>query len=422
MGGLTTTLETAKKTILNSQTQIHTASHNIANAENPAYTRQKAVVQTSIPQSAPFGWLGTGATVQKITQMRDEFVEKKLLRNVADESFHSTRESSLSTAGAYLNADGESGIPQGMAEFWDSWDVLSQNPEGLVQRENVYQAAANVADEISRTGADLEQVTADLQEELESNIAPANDLLSVIADYNRQIATYETDARPANDLRDLRFEAMKELSAYVSFDYHEGPNGSVTLTGTGPDQPELVKNWSFEELAVEDVSAETGGKLGGLASSMESVENYRQRLDDFAAELTAQVNGTHAGGAVFDGAPPASAMALDGAFTVDTVDGSNAAEMAGLQNVRFAALGDSTFNEYWQDMEQELYTEQSQAGTKADFQSSLNVELESRRQDLSGVSIDEEMVEILKHQQVFQAAAKIVQRTDQMIQSVINMV
>jgi flagellar hook-associated protein 1 FlgK len=52
----------------------------------------------------------------------------------------------------------------------------------------------------------------------------------------------------------------------------------------------------------------------------------------------------------------------------------------------------------------------------------LLTDLQGQQQSLSGVSIDEETIDLLKFQQVYSAAAKIVQRTDEMLKTIIDMV
>ncbi|NTU47887.1 MAG: flagellar hook-associated protein FlgK, partial [Syntrophobacteraceae bacterium] len=83
MPGLSLTLETAKSTLLNTQVQIQVTSHNIANAENKSYARQKAVLTTNPPTLTHGGWLGTGASVESVVQSRTEFIEQRLMRGVS---------------------------------------------------------------------------------------------------------------------------------------------------------------------------------------------------------------------------------------------------------------------------------------------------------------------------------------------------
>ena len=49
-------------------------------------------------------------------------------------------------------------------------------------------------------------------------------------------------------------------------------------------------------------------------------------------------------------------------------------------------------------------------------------QLENYRESISGVSIDEEMLNLVKYQNAYQAAAKLISTADEMMQSVLNMI
>jgi len=52
----------------------------------------------------------------------------------------------------------------------------------------------------------------------------------------------------------------------------------------------------------------------------------------------------------------------------------------------------------------------------------LRQEIDNAREEVKGVSLDEEMANMIKYQHAFSAAAKVITAVDQMIQTVINMV
>lgn len=61
------------------------------------------------------------------------------------------------------------------------------------------------------------------------------------------------------------------------------------------------------------------------------------------------------------------------------------------------------------------------AGTRGASQDVLVAHLESQRQDVSGVNIDEEMVRLIEHQQAYAAAARLVKVADEMLQELVNL-
>ena len=74
------------------------------------------------------------------------------------------------------------------------------------------------------------------------------------------------------------------------------------------------------------------------------------------------------------------------------------------------------------DIQQRVGLDEQNALALGSFQETLRQQLEGQQQSVSGVSIDEEMVDILKFQQVYQAAAKVIQYTAEMMDTIMKMV
>jgi len=50
---------------------LHVIGHNIANVNTPGFSRQRAILATTLPQ----GFMGTGVKVQSVQRLRDEVVD-----------------------------------------------------------------------------------------------------------------------------------------------------------------------------------------------------------------------------------------------------------------------------------------------------------------------------------------------------------
>ena len=98
--------------------------------------------------------------------------------------------------------------------------------------------------------------------------------------------------------------------------------------------------------------------------------------------------------------------------------------MASLQEttVTFADGKQSTFSQYLSDIQNQVGTDSQQAQTDESFNKVLHAQLDSQQQSVSGVSIDEETVDLLQFQQIYQAAAKVISMAAQMLNTVISMV
>jgi flagellar hook-associated protein FlgK len=444
MARLTGSLEIAKNTLLNTQAYIQTASHNIANADNSAYARQKVVQVTSYPLLTRAGWLGSGASLEKIVQQRDAYVDERLLQSRSKQSMYDAEATQLRIAAGYLSDDGESGISGALGNFWDAWDALNQNPGGEAEKTVVTERARSLAEAIRGAYSQLEGQADTIEEEVEARITDAQSLLEDIAEYNKEISLAEGRTKQsANDLRDRRHQALMDLAELVPIEYEEAGNGSITvkLLGT-PADVELVNGNTAATLAydgtnhvmtvdAQQVNSLEGGTIQGLLTSLteigippgsipadpnDSSLSYIDRLNGFANALITQVNSLHSTSPVFTGTTAAD-IAVDGSFEPD---GDLALQMAELQN-QSGTVGTGTFDDYLGDIQNQIGLDVEKAEGQMDFYSSLSEQLLSEQQSISGVSIDEEMVELLKQQQIYQAAAKIVQYTSEMLDTVINM-
>lgn len=442
MAGLSSTLDIAKNTLLNQQLLIQTASHNIANAENTAYARQKADLLTNPPTRTQAGWAGSGARIDTITQVRDRYLEQQLMASTTQASDYRTRASYLGTLGSCLNDTGEVGISAELGAFWDAWDALSQNPTGIVEQQGVISAAQDLAGTFNTTQTNLTTMQETTRSTTSDTVDQINSLLDRIADYNYSIVGMESGGHAANDLRDLRYQALMDLSEQLGVSYTEEANGAVTVSlQDGSDDLTLVSNFDAGELAYDegtdliaytqadgstvspDPNALSGGKLAGLLTTLQDITDVNERLDTLVDELATQVNGLYDGPyAVFTGTTMADiAVNPDFVDHPSDVSGVMAADLAELQNATFANLDDSRFIDYLGAIQEQIGLDQEDASSRAAFQEALAQQLQTQQQSVSGVSLDEEMINLLKYQQVYQAAAKIVETTRSLLDTVIAM-
>jgi flagellar hook-associated protein 1 len=445
MAGLSSTLEIAKNTLLNYQFMIQTATHNIANADNKAYARQRANLITNLPTHIAAGWIGNGARIDQISQLRDQYIEKQLLGSISQESDYRARSTLLGMVSARLRDDGAQGLSQDLGAFWDSWDALGQNPQGLVEKDGVLAATHTLVDSIRDAQAGINDLRQGIQTNIRDDIPQINDLLSQVADLNQQIMSLEAGGNNANDLRDQRYQALTDLAQYVDIDYTEQPNGAVTVNLTdGATSVNLVSDQNAGRLQYDTgnhlisytdaggaainpaVNSLTGGSLNGMLTTVTKIDAYEAQLNTFTAALIDRVNTQYdvggTGARVLEGTSAADISVNSTFDNAVTINGAPALAMAELQNTGFPELGSSRLGEYLGSIQQKVGQDQRSATSRADFQRALSLELSAQQQSISGVSIDEETIDLLKFQQVYQAAAKIVQRTGEMLQTVIDMV
>jgi flagellar hook-associated protein 1 FlgK len=449
MVGLTGTLEISRNTLLNQQLMIQTASNNIANADNKNYARQRVNIVTNPSTQIAAGWIGNGTRAAQITQIRDQYIDQQLLGSISQESDFRTRSGQIGVVSAQLSDNGTTGLSSDLGAFWDAWEALSQNPSGLVEKDGVLANTKNLVATIQGAQSSLTTAVQGIDKQMTDQVTTINGLLQQIGNANQQIIGFEANGQSANDLRDLRFKALNELSQYLGISYAEQPNGAVTVNltdgattvnlVTGQNSGQLQYDSATHLVSYSPVGGGTiapasnnlsGGSLSGLSYSLKRLlppaqggdaDSYQVTLDTFTSNLITQVN-TAYGATVFTGTSAATIAVAAGFNNAVAINGSAAVTVAGLQDTSLAALGNNTFSQYVSYLQHQIGQDQATATSKADFQKALLTDLQGQQQSLSGVSIDEETIDLLKFQQVYSAAAKIVQRTDEMLKTIIDMV
>jgi flagellar hook-associated protein 1 FlgK len=301
---------------------------------------------------------------------------------------------------------------------------------------------------------------------IEGSVDEINLLAEKIARLNQKIIQMEAGDHTANDFRDQRDLLLNELSDWIDIGSFENSVGGVTVSvGTG--QP-LVEGTDAYRLATQvnasgnqnitwidadnntvDITGNiSGGKVKGWLDVRDlDIRNYLNRLDTLSQNLMAEVNTLHAGGYGLDGSTGNdyftgasalnmqvnSAIVLDerliaAAESFDTVpgdkpgDNGNSIAIANLRSARILNSNTATFDAYYESLIGDVGYEVQQAGTYYEHQSEMVHQLENYRESVSGVSIDEEMVNLVRYQNAYQAAAKLITTADEMMQTILNMI
>jgi flagellar hook-associated protein 1 FlgK len=82
--------------------------------------------------------------------------------------------------------------------------------------------------------------------------------------------------------------------------------------------------------------------------------------------------------------------------------------------------GTATINEYYNSIVGQIGVESSKANNLKENYQILVEQLENARQSVQGVSLDEEMAQMIKYQHAFDAAARVITTMDQALDTVIN--
>jgi len=461
-------LSIARGAISAHQTAIQVVSHNVANAETPGYTRQRAMLQENWPARLPQGILGTGVFVSDVTQIRDTLLDISYRRDTSNASNFGLRRDLLGQVEQIFHEPSESGLGATMDAFWNAWSDLSNAPDNNVARQVVQQRGAQVADALRGHVAQLDQVKADTIARLDRSVAQMNQFAGQVADLNRQIVVSESGGQTAGDLRDARNRIIDSMSRLASIQVIEQPSGGVAIivanqTLVDGDSANALTYGDMGDPLTTQVSFRgseepirgIGGELQAATDMLnQDLTQTRARLDDLARGIISAVNTIHEGGwspteAVTD--PPPSDWEGSGIAFFTGTDAASIAlssEVAG--DPRAIAAGDvyggvasnsialklsqlrdtpvtvggttSSLAGHYRDTVTTLAMRTADAASSTAAHETLAAQSEIRRQSVSGVSTDEELVQLMRSQQAYVAATRLISAVDEMAQALLNMV
>lgn len=454
MPGLFLGLEMGKRALMTQQLALTTSGHNVANAATPGFSRQRVVISQSNPLNTTEGNIGTGVAVGGVRQVRDLFLSTQLRADSGKLARWETSHKALSQVELFFNEPGEKGLNQLITDFFNSWENLATNPNARVTVLEKSKVLVNAFHEQANQLADLrESVDADIK----GRTSEINQLAVQIASLNRQISTAELGGDSANDLRDKRDLLVDTLSSYASVRTIERPNGtSAVMIGSmslvdGVDYLQIEtktvqRGSSTATVAVwENTSFEidfAGGEIEALEQMRDStIPDMQKDLDLLATTIIERVNAVHAAGTGAQGSTgvnffdpyrlTAGTMEVNidvesdpnliaASITGEPGDTRNAQAISELRYQRVLQSGTATINEYYASMVGTLGIRTQEAETLKDNYNLLVTQLDNARQQVQGVSIDEEVTNMIKYQRAYEAAARVITFVDSALETVIN--
>lgn len=445
------------------QRAIHVTGNNIANVNTPGYSRQRLNIKTSIPVDSGAGLVGTGVRSAGVERIYDRFISAQLNDQNADLGRWEAQQSMLERVEAVFDESGGYGLNQALSDFWNSWQDLSLNPSGQTERSVTAASSQMLADTIRQRYGELEQAQENIDAAVEGALDDINRLAAEIADLNQKIASTEISGDNANDYRDSRDLALKQLSEIIAIKSFEDANGqTVVSVGSGRPLVESGVTWQLSTQTNADghtdivwldtdggsvnISGEiTAGKMGGWLEARDTkIAGYQSDLDALAQTLMAEVNTLHAGGYGLDGTTTGTDLftgagavdmevnpdilndlnliAASGATLIGPGNADNALAINALRT-RLTMNGDTaTFDEAADALISQIGYDVQATQANARHQADMMTYLENYRESVSGVSLDEEMVNLVKFQAAYNAAAKMISMADEMLDSLMNIV
>jgi flagellar hook-associated protein 1 FlgK len=434
-------LQTSLRGLLAQQRSLDTTAHNIANASTQGYSRQEAVLTASPATDIPAGmlWngggaqLGSGVDVLAYQRIRDTFLDLQYRGQNSVLGEQTARSEALDRAELTLAEPGENGISKRLSEFWDAWSALAGSPNDpaaqsalLAKGAALSDAFASVKSQLQLAQSDAAAEYADLTRASAPGVAPGEIEATAreIAGLNDTIKKFVTAGDTPNDLMDKRDALLDKLSKYGQVSTTRNNDGTVDVAFGGVATPPLVAgtavNWSGPPAGWNP-----GGRLGGLLSLSQPggvIDSFVTELDGIAKTVIDSVNNSLAPGtpAFFTGTS-ADTMAVSASVDPKLLAGGPGAaadENAAARAVE--ALRGGTGDQAYRAFVARMGTEVADADRKTANAQVLVDSVEDRRQSVAGVSLDEEMSNLVRFQRAYQASSRAMSTMDEMLDVLIN--
>ncbi|HTB49629.1 MAG TPA: flagellar hook-associated protein FlgK [Solirubrobacteraceae bacterium] len=420
-------LQTALSGLLAEQQALDVTGNNIANSATEGYSRETAVLETKqpivIPAISPLtgkgAQLGTGVSVETITRVRNAYLDAQYRTQNSALSGASTQSEELTQAQAAFNEPSSSAIASQMSAFWSAWSNLANDPE--IAKQGVVAAGQQLANMFHEVSAQLSTISTQAGEQYKALAGPSGEVqddANQIAQLNGQIKLAEEAGQQPGAMFDRRDLLLDKLSSLAQLSVSQQPDGTDTVSFGDAAKP-LVEgttvNWP------QTLGEGAGGRLGALlalTSPGGALATYQTELDNVAGTLAASVNALHTSTPFFSGT---TAATLAVAVTPAQVQTSSTGAAGGNDVAQaIAALRGGAAEQSYAAL-----VEQVGSGLRAaqDDQSNLQTTvtaIDNQRQSVSGVSLDEEMTNLITFQRGYQASARTLTAMDSMLETLIE--
>lgn len=462
MSGLNGLFGIGSSALATFQRALAVTGQNIANVNTPGYSRQDVVLSETRPENGRPGQIGTGVEASEVRRSVDSFVEQQLLDSNERLGQFGASQQALSQIEPVFADSNDQGIAAGLNEFFKAWQDVATNPADLTARTVLLAKADGTAKLINQAAAQLSAQRTSLDGQIQGAINDVNGLATKIADLNGQIKLVEVGGQHANDLRDQRGRFLKDLSNLVDISSLEDSTGQVTVS-VGLGQVLVTQQTAFELAGVADssngglldvhydngtgtttdlTSVINGGRLKGLIEARDTTAaGLQTSLNTLTLQLVSQVNTQHRLGYGLDGSTTQDFFTASGttaatisvavtdrqkiaaSSTAAGVPGNNvnALALANLQTASVAGLGNTTFQSYYSAMAGSFGATLQGATRDLQGQEIFHDQLQAHRAEVSGVSMDEELINLLKYQRAFEAASKLITTSDEMLQTILTL-
>lgn len=457
-GGLLALLQQSATSLQAQQAYSSTVAHNLSNSNTAGYSRQRADIAAVVPaERYSNAFIGRGAVLQSVSQARDRFLEAQIPGAIAREKFSQTEAQTLQSMSAL---DLDNSVAPALAAFYTQLRGLAQNPGSSNYREAAIGAATQLALSFNRSAQSLDAARSGIDAKIDARIPEINEIAQQIATLNAQIRQARVAGAEPNDLLDARQRLGDRMAETLGTTAVPNSDGDLNLTlsdGTSIVAAERAAQFSVlpdvsnsgryrlylqkpDGSPRQPLNVSPGGEIGGLLAARDgALKTSQQQLDQLAFDFSGAINAVAQAGVALDGSTgrplfvtSATATGAAAQLTVNSDIKSNSTLFPAGST---SAPGDA-------DAVQQMIATESQtlssgttpagllarmtaqfgasterANTMNEGDKAMLDHLSQMRQSVSGVSVDEELIDMQKAQRAYEAITQVIKTANQMLDS-----
>jgi flagellar hook-associated protein 1 FlgK len=431
---------------LAAQLALNATSQNIANLQTRGYTRQ-GVLLGALGPGAGVRSAGNGVAVTSLLRFSDGYKSQQLWRAASDLGQRSQTQPYLTSLERVMGED-SSGLSAGVDIFFTALNAAGDDPTSSPLRQQVVTAANAMAQHFNSIANVLASQKLSVQQQRAALVPQINTTLQDIAALNQKISGAAAGSSNTSALVDARDLAIDQLAGYVGISVLEQPDGSRSVSLRG-GQPLVAGSLaasigsSTDGAGVQSLTltftnstfglngAALGGQLGGLSDyEINTLAPLQQSVSDLAGAVAAKVNAQLALGTDLNGAAGAPLFAFNGssaagmlqtvagfqpaqlAFASDGTpgDSSNLQALIAIKNqpVTLSSIGAVLLSDAGTQLIGKLAIDSQQNKALLGTATTLRNQAEDDWSSTSGVNKDEEAVNLVQYQNMFQANMKVI--------------
>ncbi len=452
MIGLNGTLSIATESLAAESGAIEITNNNIANVNTPGYSRQTVLLSAQATSQSGLN-ADAGVLFGGYRSVRDNVLQTTLQQQTSAGASADTQATALAQIEAVFGSSGND-IGSSLTSFFTSVSSLSTQPANSTSRQSVLAAAGTLTDAFHQAAATLGKARSDANSVVANTVSQINGLTSKIAALNSQLEEVKAAGTDGGAVQDQQGQLVLQLAKLTGLAQIPSDN-TVTLT-VGSGRPLVAEGQSFAlqvatnsdgtlrilDASGQDITGELrSGSLGGALQIRDStVPGFSAALDNLASQFATAVNTAQAAGYDATGAPGQPLFSLPGTVSgsaaLIAVSTSNPAQIAASSNGSAGSNGNlarllsiqqaplasgSTPISAYSSLVFAVGSASADAASQASASQLAIGQTSNQIGSVSGVSVDEESANLLRFQQAYQAAAKVISTIDSLFATVLNM-